>query len=562
MAREAVISSCRASAWEMALALRDDMQQNGIDPDIAGSSALLMECQHRGLPQLDLLTALPALQEGVMQQGGEFPVSYEARERDLERLLIQSQAALAEVRQLLAKLEQRDRKIVDLTSKLEAHSLGRGAQDPDASAVQAAKAKVTSVQPKSRTVDLAQAALALKAGFHLSKRKAEVAAGRPERAQALALLGLQLQEKQKCSAELAAKVKALEEQLDEQRLQILQLLSPSASPKVSDREGGKKLPPPLKAFLEAAGPKEPDFVLARPALLSAFTESLELNDVALEDVAPEERLQMLSLFLAWAVVGHGVVHFCDLEFSEEEVKALEQTLVAAGEVKEWEMTRCRGHEEIFKALAPQPLRRLNLGYNALGLQGISVLLKAAESRAWSSSLSSLGLEMNGLGDKGCAKIVESLQLLPSLSILELGWNELTEASAKVLLPLVPQLRRLGLGGNSLKQGGISLALQALAEPSRELELDLSMNHISSSAVWEMVRLLALPKEECELRVTVNLEWNVVDDPEAVRALARALACSGLAADVAGQPLFQLANNELEGLEPSEVLDESKNLIML
>ncbi|CAJ1461667.1 unnamed protein product [Effrenium voratum] len=62
--REAVISSCRASAWEMALALRDDMQQNGIDPDIAGSSALLMECQHRGLPQLDLLTALPALQEG------------------------------------------------------------------------------------------------------------------------------------------------------------------------------------------------------------------------------------------------------------------------------------------------------------------------------------------------------------------------------------------------------------------------------------------------------------------------------------------------------------------
>ena len=37
----------------------------------------------------------------------------------------------------------------------------------------------------------------------------------------------------------------------------------------------------------------------------------------------------------------------------------------------------------------------------------------------------------------------------------------------------------------------------------------------------------------------------------VRALARALACSGLAADVAGQPLFQLANNELEGLEPCE-----------
>ncbi|CAJ1425889.1 unnamed protein product [Effrenium voratum] len=500
----------------------------------------------------------------------------EARARDLERLLIQSQAALAEeretcskakkkVRQLLAKLEQRDRKIVDLTSKLEA-----------------AKAKVTSVQPKSRTVDLAQQRAELVGQLEKllgamrcdlgaseaevedleTRHQAEVAAGRPERAQALALLGLQLQEKQKCSAELAAKVKALEDQLDEQRLQILQLLSPSASPKVSDREGGKKLPPSLKAFLEAAGPKEPDFVLARPALLSAFTESLELNDVALEDVAPEERLQMLSLFLAWAVVGHGVVHFCDLEFSEEEVKALEQTLVAAGEVKEWEMTRCRGHEEIFKALAPQPLCRLNLGYNALGLQGISVLLKAAESRAWSSSLSSLGLEMNGLGDKGCAKIVESRQLLPSLSILELGWNELTEASAKVLLPLVPQLRRLGLGGNSLKQGGISLALQALAEPSRELELDLSMNHISSSAVWEMVRLLALPKEECELRVTVNLEWNVVDDPEAVRALARALACSGLAADVAGQPLFQLANNELEGLEPSEVLDESKNLIML
>lgn len=43
---------------------------------------------------------------------------------------------------------------------------------------------------------------------------------------------------------------------------------------------------------------------------------------------------------------------------------------------------------------------------------------------------SLSLEMNGLGDAGCKKLLEGNALPPSLGSLELGWNQISGASAE------------------------------------------------------------------------------------------------------------------------------------
>ena len=89
--------------------------------------------------------------------------------------------------------------------------------------------------------------------------------------------------------------------------------------------------------------------------------------------------------------------------------------------------------------------------------------------------------------------------LPYLETLELGWNELSEACAAGLKSLLtewtacgasgraegaaPRLRKLGLGGNRLgSEGATALAAAALRHPSRDLELDLSMNHVGAAAV--------------------------------------------------------------------------------
>eukprot|EP00434_Breviolum_minutum_P037332 symbB.v1.2.033100.t1/scaffold3920.1/size48317/4 len=89
------------------------MRRNFTQPDIASYSVLLMECQQRELPnEMELLLSLPALEEGKEAEL--------ARERDT------CQRAKKKVRQLLAKLSERDGKIMELTLKLEAKTSKSG----------------------------------------------------------------------------------------------------------------------------------------------------------------------------------------------------------------------------------------------------------------------------------------------------------------------------------------------------------------------------------------------------------------------------------------------------
>lgn len=61
-------------------------------------------------------------------------------------------------------------------------------------------------------------------------------------------------------------------------------------------------------------------------------------------------------------------------------------------------------------LCKQVLQVLHVELFPQGL--VSILAAASQHPTWTSTLNSLSLEMNGLGDEGCVKIVESCLDLP------------------------------------------------------------------------------------------------------------------------------------------------------
>lgn len=347
----------------------------------------------------------------------------------------------------------------------------------------------------------------------------------------------------------------------------------------------------LTAFLAAAGPAG-DIIDSRPPLRAAFEGNPPmLSASAIEGCGPEERQQALSLFFAWVAVAGSQPHamrMCDIGLTLADASELEGVLQACGaQLQEWEMTRCPANDAtvrvIFKSLATQPLVSLNLSYNTLGPSGAAQLVSVTP--AWTQSLERLMLEMNGLGDKGCTEVAKVLATgtLPHLRTLELGWNELSPISAPVLAKLLiprradglkvagacslPRLEKLGLGGNSLgSQGAQTLLLAALTFPSRSLDLDISMNHIGAQPLAALVEWAeAHDRNSTDLHISVSLEWNLISDTKAVHRLARAFAAyarNGSSGSADGtRPVFiKLANNELNDLEPAEVLMQSRGLV--
>jgi len=337
----------------------------------------------------------------------------------------------------------------------------------------------------------------------------------------------------------------------------------------------------LQAFLSAAG-STAEVVLARPALHAAFeTQPLELSIGALDDCSAEERLQAISLFVAYAAVtgdpdAPRALRLSDIGLRLAEAVEIGNTLESCGaELEEWDMTRCPSNEAtmrtLLKHLATHPLKQLNLGYNALGPAGASILMSSGG--AWTSQLERMSLEMNGLGDAGCTELTTALAggMLPALESLELGWNELSASCTAALATLLEprqdatedipalKLNKLGLGGNKLdSDGACRLVSAALTRPERELELDLSMNHVGVDPVHllaEWVKTAGCQK----LSVTVILEWNIIDDAAAVLHLSETVHSSAALASC-GKPLVRLANNELHELRKEEILANTRGLV--
>jgi len=428
--------------------------------------------------------------------------------------------------------------------------------------------------------------------------------------QTLGMIGQQILEKRRFADELSHKTRALEVQLTQYRPSTQASVGedvvdsdevdaadqaadwtqqfwtkeasshPPASSSIEDEQ--------LSTFLSAAG-QAATVVLGRPALREAFASSPpRLSAAALDGCGPVERAHALSLFVAWvAVAGEPVqaLIVSDMSFKRSDVQEIRGTLETCGaQLEEIEMTRCPSQEAICRPLlhtiATQPLRRLNLGYNALGVAGAATLMEVAP--AWSNSLEHLCLEMNGLGDAGCLEIANSLSkgLLGSLRALELGWNELSATCAPALAALLDgpandsciccRLMRLGLGGNRLgSEGAQALILGALGDPTRRLDLDMSMNHVGSEPLYAVAKW-ALSCSCNSTLVSISLEWNTIDDVEAVNNAAHALATSPLGASFRSPtepgselspPLLLVGNNdELADLDPAEVFRKSCGLI--
>ncbi|CAK9039645.1 ATP synthase subunit a, partial [Durusdinium trenchii] len=315
------------------------------------------------------------LRSGLMEQ----------RVRELERLLIHKEAELAKerdrcdkakkkVRQLLAKLSERDQKIMALTLKLEAKSSKRVKDSPSKDAQQRAQivARLEGLLEQMRQ-ELTSSRLELDElllRHQVRDEELKTAERSPEALHAQALLGMQVQDKKRSTEELLRKIQDLEDQLEDQRMVIVELLS--GQPRKTVPEKGPQLPSKLRTFLEGAGPEAAELVCQNPELLEAFTELNGLSETVFDTLAPPQRGVVLSLVVAWAIVNETTLLLNDLSFEDRDLQVLVATLDACGLIKEWEMTRCRcggeGFGELFRALARQPLCRLALGYNALGLQ--------------------------------------------------------------------------------------------------------------------------------------------------------------------------------------------------
>jgi len=91
-----------------------------------------------------------------------------------------------------------------------------------------------------------------------------------------------------------------------------------------------------------------------------------------------------------------------------------------------------------------------------------------------------------------------------------------------------------------------------------------MNHVGAKPLQAVVDWASACDEGLKVGVSVNLEWNMVDDSDAVLRLAKAVGGKRLAmsdAPGAGRPLVLLANNESADIDAAAVAAHSAGLVV-
>eukprot|EP00929_Paragymnodinium_shiwhaense_P025259 TRINITY_DN15329_c0_g1_i3.p1 TRINITY_DN15329_c0_g1~~TRINITY_DN15329_c0_g1_i3.p1 ORF type:complete len:624 (+),score=176.32 TRINITY_DN15329_c0_g1_i3:91-1962(+) len=621
-----------------------------------------MSAEDAAIPWSEVQRRFAAMQERVHELEGRL----RRREEQLASEKERNDRARRKLRQLFAKVQDRDAIIVDLKAQVAAahgmHAASRqaagGCRRELGASSKAALHNGGNFQTLSQKTlaDRERMDIVEQLEKHLEQMRLNLAEGEGElrvllerkrvkeiecdgsdnhaQLQTLELLKQQIQEKRSFNKELGKKMTGLEVQV-KQQCALLEGTTDADACRAAAEEDRRKLPSgsvssavegegadgdeapdeapddeALQAFLSAAGPAA-DVIMCRPALRAAFEERpLQLSGGAVEGCSAQERTQAMSLFAAWNAVASTALRMSDISLCLEDLAELHDTLHSCGaQLEEVELSRCPVHEakkggksprgaggllqctnKLFTALASQPLRLLNLGYNALGPTGVTSLVEVADT--WRGTLTELSLEMNGIGNNGCIKLAQALAdgLLPSLTVLELGWNELSADCATALAKLLsnsearqsssgksrPTLQRLALGGNRLgSEGGLTLVTaameRAVAEQSLEplqepcLDVDLSMNHIAGGgAIMRALAAWAEDKQHAgkKLAVSICMEWNMLDDQGSVKRLSKALAKAGIfPADDACTPLLRLANNDdLTELDPQNIFEESNGLI--
>ncbi|KAJ7557896.1 hypothetical protein O6H91_04G014300 [Diphasiastrum complanatum] len=125
------------------------------------------------------------------------------------------------------------------------------------------------------------------------------------------------------------------------------------------------------------------------------------------------------------------------------------------------------------------LKRIDVRDNMFGPEGGIALGNALTQHRWLTDvyLSDLALE-----DKGAIPVLQALRTAaPSLRILDLGGNEITEKAASYIANCIEKktfLEKLGLSENELKDGGVVIVSKSLIKGHDSLrELDFSSNDL-------------------------------------------------------------------------------------
>ena len=176
---------------------------------------------------------------------------------------------------------------------------------------------------------------------------------------------------------------------------------------------------------------------------------------------------------------------------------------------------------LFKALkANSSLTSLNLEGNFIGEDGASFLSHALKAN---SSLTNLNLSINSIGDAGASSLSKTLKANSSLTNLNLSYNRIGDAGASSLSKALKEnssLAVLGLTDNFIGDTGASCLSKALKANFFLADLNLSCNRIGDTGASSLSEAL---KENSSLAV-LDLTGNSIGDTGA-SCLSKALTAN-------------------------------------
>ena len=180
-----------------------------------------------------------------------------------------------------------------------------------------------------------------------------------------------------------------------------------------------------------------------------------------------------------------------------------------------------------KALkANSSLTSLNLGGNFVGEDGASSLSKALKAN---SSLTNLNLSQNSIGDDGASSLSKALKANFSLTSLNLSATSIGDAGASSLskaLKANSSLANLNLSINSIGDAGASSLSKALKANSSLTNLNLSLNSIGDAGAFSFSKAL---KANSSL-TSLNLSSTSIGDAGA-SSLSKALKANSFLTDL-------------------------------
>ncbi|XP_015777590.1 PREDICTED: protein NLRC3-like [Acropora digitifera] len=195
-----------------------------------------------------------------------------------------------------------------------------------------------------------------------------------------------------------------------------------------------------------------------------------------------ERLQLVDV----------VVRSSYFPWNSEFTETFLQALAFNSTVLSLEFKECNFTNVLSRALKVNTsLSSLNLAWNSIGNEGANSL---AEALTVNTSLSSLNLAWNSIGNEGANSLAEALTVNTSLSSLNLAWNSIGNEGANSLaeaLTVNTSLSSLNLAWNSIGNEGANSLAEALTVNTSLSSLNLAWNSIGNEGANSLAEALTM-----------------------------------------------------------------------